>query len=82
VAGTPIVNWWDNGVNAIAFARGTRGFVAINRESTPLVTTVPAGLPAGTYQDLLEGGSVTVAADGTIQLNLQPMRALAIMTAN
>ena len=80
VAGTPIVNWWDNGANAIAFARGTRGFVAINREATPLDITLPTGLPAGTYQDLLEGATVTVAADGTIQLSLPPMRALAIIT--
>jgi alpha-amylase len=82
VAGTPITNWWDNGANAIAFARGARGFVAINREVTPLNVKVPAGLPAGTYQDLLKGATVTVAADGTVQLNLEPFRALAIITAN
>ena len=79
VAGTGINAWWDNGVNAIAFSRGNRGFVAINRESTSLTATVPAGLPAGTYQDLIAGSSVTVAANGTIQLNLPPLTAIAII---
>ncbi len=78
VAGTTINNWWDNGANAIAFSRGNKGFVAINREPTVLNVTVPTGLPAGTYPDLLEGASVTVSANGTIQLDLQPYTALAI----
>ena len=82
VAGTPITNWWDNGSNAIAFARGNKGFVVINREATPLAITLPTGLPAGTYQDLLAGANVTVAGDGALQLNLEPFRALAIMTPN
>jgi alpha-amylase len=79
VAGAPISNWWDNGANAIAFGRGNKGFVAINREAVPLTVAVQTGLPAGTYQDLLEAATVTVAADGTLQLNLQPLRALAII---
>jgi alpha-amylase len=79
VAGTAINSWWDNGVNAIAFSRGDKGFVAINREPTGLTATVPTGLPAGTYQDLIEGSSVTVAANGTVQLNLQPLTAIAII---
>ena len=36
VAGTDVNHWWDNGANAIAFSRGDKGFVAINREATPV----------------------------------------------
>ncbi|HEY0304745.1 MAG TPA: alpha-amylase family protein [Longimicrobiales bacterium] len=79
VAGTAINNWWDNGVNAIAFSRGNKGFVAINREPTVLTAIVPTGLPAGTYQDLIAGSSVTIAPNGTVSLNLQPLTAIAII---
>jgi alpha-amylase len=78
VAGTPILNWWDNGGNAIAFSRGSKGFVAINREPTVLTVTAQTGLPPGTYVDLLEGTTVTVNSNGMVQLNLQPFTALAI----
>jgi alpha-amylase len=87
VAGTPIQHWWDNGANAIAFSRGTKGFVAISRESVPVTATVSTGLPAGAYCDRLTGGrvgnacvgaTVTVASDGTIQMALAPNSGLAI----
>jgi alpha-amylase len=87
VAGTAIANWWDNGNNAIAFSRGNKGFVAINRESTTLTTTVATGLPPGTYCDRLTGGLVSgvcvgtsqvVDSSGDTQLQLVAMRALAI----
>jgi alpha-amylase len=86
-AGAPVANWWDNGGNAIAFSRGDRGFVAINRESTVLSATRQTGLAAGTYCDVLTGGrvggacagtSVVVAADGTAALNVPAMAAVAI----
>ena len=87
VAGTAITNWWDNGARAIAFARGTEGFVAINREAVPLDTTITAGLVAGTYCDRLTGGLVggscagtTLAVDalGDVHLQLGAMSAVAI----
>ena len=87
VAGTPVANWWDNGANAIAFSRGTAGWVAISRESAPVAATVPTGLPAGTYCDVLTGGktgaacagtSVVVNASGSVQLSLAPSSAVAI----
>lgn len=90
-AGTAIENWWDNGANAIAFSRGDKGFVAINREATPLVAAVPASLPAGLYCDVLTGGksgaacigtSVTVDASRNVQITLQPMTAIAIHTGD
>ncbi len=31
--GESVSNWWDNGGDAIAFGRGSKGYVAINHES-------------------------------------------------
>lgn len=89
VAGTPVTAWWDNGANAIAFSRGDRGWVAINRESTARDLAVRTGLPPGTYCDRLTGGlassgaacagiAVVVEADGTVRQRLEAMTALAI----
>ena len=87
VAGTPITDWWDNGANAIAFSRGDRGFVAMNRESVQLTADIATGMPAGTYCDRLTGGlagaacvgtSLVVDAGGMVQLDLAPMTAVAI----
>ena len=87
VAGTDIGHWWDNGANAIAFARGNKGFVAINRESVPASVAIATGLPAGVYCDMLTGGrgattcagtSVSVDAAGAVQLTLAPNSAIAI----
>jgi alpha-amylase len=65
VAGTDENHWWDNGANAIAFSRGAKGFVAINRESVTVDTTITTGIPAGTYCDILSGGIVSAACVGT-----------------
>ncbi|MEK7667387.1 MAG: alpha amylase C-terminal domain-containing protein, partial [Gemmatimonadota bacterium] len=90
VAGTGINNWWDDGANAIAFSRGDRGFVAINRERAAVAATVATGMPPGTYCDLLTGGlagtacagtSVVVDATGAVQLRLEANSAVAIDAA-
>jgi alpha-amylase len=87
VAGTDVNHWWDNGANAIAFSRGNKGFVAINRESAQVAATVATGLPPGTYCDLLTGGvtgsacvgtQVVVDAGGAVQLGLGAESAIAI----
>ncbi len=87
VAGTSITNWWDNDANAIAFSRGDKGFVAINRENGTVNAVVPTALPAGTYCDLITGGkvggvcvgtSITVAGDGSITLALPSNTAVAV----
>jgi len=87
VAGTDLVNWWDNGANAIAFSRGNKGFVAINRESTTVTQTVNTPLAAGSYCDLITGGKVgascagtelTVTAQGTVTFSLAANTAVAI----
>ena len=90
VAGTDVNHWWDNGANAIAFSRGDKGFVAINRESAAIATTVATGMPPGTYCDLLTGGrtgtacagtSVVVDATGAVQLRLAANSAIAVDAA-
>lgn len=87
VAGSDLNRWWDNGANAIAFSRGAAGFVAISRESAPVAASVPSGLPAGSYCDVLTGGRVggacagtrvEVDAGGAVQLTLAPNSAIAI----
>lgn len=44
-----ITDWWSNGYNQIAFGRGDRGFLVINREDTALTQTFQTQLPAGNY---------------------------------
>lgn len=86
VAGTPSDHWWDNGGNAIAFGRGTKGFIAINNENKPLTHTFATGLAAGKYCNILSGSGsaegcsspVSVASDGTFTATLKPHTALAI----
>lgn len=56
-----VTNWWSNGSNQIAFGRGDRGFIVINREAAPLTHTFPTDLAAGTYCNVIRGG---LAADG------------------
>ncbi len=59
VAGTGITNWWSNGNNAIGFGRGSKGYVAINRESGSVTQTFQTSLPAGTYCDVEHGDPTT-----------------------
>ncbi|MEU0405540.1 carbohydrate binding domain-containing protein [Streptomyces sp. NPDC006197] len=72
--GTGITNWWDDGDNAIAFGRGDKAFVAVNREAGGITRTFQTSLPAGTYCDVQHGDPVpgggctgpthTVGSDG------------------
>jgi len=91
VAGTDENHWWDDGANAIAFTRGTKGFVAISREDTTVTATVTTGMAPGTYCDVLTGGKANGACQGTtvvvdasarVQVNLPPVSAIAIDTDN
>ena len=90
-AGTDQSHWWDNGRDAIAFSRGDKGFVAINREGSSVTATVATGLSAGTYCDILTGGrtgascagtSLTVDGTGAIQLVLASNTAVAILASS
>jgi alpha-amylase len=92
-AGAAVANAWNNGQNQLAFSRGDRGFVAINHEAEALVQTLPTGLVAGSYCDVLRGDftpaqgstpascsgtTVEVDANGSINLDVAAETALAI----
>jgi alpha-amylase len=84
-----VTDWWTNGGKAIAFGRGDRGFVIINREDTPLNETFKTSVPAGTYCDVTRGElaadgkgctgpSITVSAAGEFTTSVPPTSAVAI----
>ncbi|MFF7180732.1 carbohydrate-binding module family 20 domain-containing protein [Streptomyces sp. NPDC008121] len=76
--GAAVGNWWDNGNNAIAFGRGAKAFVAINREGSALSRTFQTALPAGTYCDVQSNTTVTVDAAGRFTASLGANTALAL----
>ncbi|XP_070602539.1 pancreatic alpha-amylase-like isoform X5 [Erythrolamprus reginae] len=51
----PIINWWDNNNNQIAFGRAGKGFVLFNNDDRNLSVILPTGLPAGIYCDVISG---------------------------
>ncbi|MEN0130096.1 MAG: carbohydrate-binding module family 20 domain-containing protein [Brevundimonas sp.] len=65
VAGTAVTQWWDNGGNQIAFGRGDRGYVAINRGGSALTRTFSTSLPAGRYCDVISGAVSGSGCSGT-----------------
>ncbi|MFJ9196272.1 alpha-amylase [Streptomyces flaveolus] len=76
--GQAVTNWWDNGNDAIAFGRGTKGYVAINHESGALTRTYQTSLPAGTYCDVQGNRPVTVNGSGQFTATLGANTALAL----
>ncbi|WP_431993504.1 alpha-amylase [Streptomyces albogriseolus] len=76
--GQAVTNWWDNGGDAIAFGRGSKGFVAINHESGSLTRTYQTSLPAGTYCDVQSDRPVTVDGSGRLTATLGSNTALAV----
>ncbi len=84
-----VSNWWDNGNNQIAFGRGSKGFVVINREGFGLNRSFQTGLAAGTYCDVTKGSlngagtactgpAIQVAGNGTASINVPSMEAVAL----
>ncbi|GII25417.1 alpha-amylase [Planosporangium mesophilum] len=56
VEGTPVVNWYDNGSNHIAFGRGGSGYLTINDEDGAVTgRNYRSNLPAGRYCDVIHG---------------------------
>ena len=87
VAGTALERPWTDGNGAVAFSRGARGFVALNRGATVVATSVPSALLPGTYCDVLTGGkgsgsckgaTVTVDQAGMVLMRLAANSAIAI----
>lgn len=85
VGTAPLTDWWDDGGDAIAFARGRKGFVALNNRDTALDRTFATSLPAGTYCDVAraapdacDGHTVTVGDDGTAHIRVLAKSAVAL----
>jgi alpha-amylase len=76
--GESITDWWDNGADAIAFGRGSKGFVAINHESSSLSRTYQTSLAAGAYCNVQSNTTVTVDNSGQFTAALGANTALAI----
>ncbi len=55
VGSAPVRNWYDDGVNLVAFSRGSVGFFTTNNETAAKTITVQTGLHSGTYCDVIHG---------------------------
>ncbi len=84
-----VSNWVSDSADQIAFSRGNRGFVVINRHDThQWARSFQTGLAAGSYCDVISGGlqadgrcsgkTVQVDGSGFATLSVGPMDALAI----
>ncbi|MCC3768626.1 alpha-amylase family protein, partial [Streptomyces sp. UNOC14_S4] len=60
VRGEAVSDWWDNGYQAIAFGRGSRGYVVVNHEGFAVSRTFQTSLAAGSYCDVQARRVVTV----------------------
>ncbi len=70
VAGTPRRNWYDDGVNLIAFSRGHKGWISINNNTTAVTRSFRTGLPAGRYCDIIHGDYSRGSCSGpTVMVN-------------
>ena len=76
--GTGVSGWWDNGNNQIAFNRGDKGFVAINREGGKLARTFSTFLPDGNYRNVAGDGSCVTVQGGEVTLDIPAMQAAAL----
>ena len=82
VKGTSVENFWDNGSNQIAFARGNKGFIAFNGQfNVDMKVWLQANLPAGTYCDVISGDKVGTTCTGRSAEVFADGRALIILPA-
>ena len=77
-AGEPVTDWQNfAGGNHIAFGRGDKGFVALNRTNNSTVTTYQTSMPAGQYCDItkynvIDDGGPRQCVDPASPLNRAP----------
>ena len=55
--GQGVKNWWTNSNNQIAFSRGNKAFLAINKAGYDMNEFLQTGLPKGSYCDVITGES-------------------------
>ncbi|ETW76368.1 glycoside hydrolase family 13 protein [Heterobasidion irregulare TC 32-1] len=89
VSSAALNNWVAPSSQQIAFGRGSIGFVAINNVDSSWTATFTSSLPAGTYCDVVSGGSssgnctgssFTVSSSGTFAATIGSRSAIAIHT--
>lgn len=68
VAGdAPVVRWWDNGNDAIAFGRGSKGYLIVNDEAEAVTgRSYHTNLPAGRYCDVIHGEMLNGSCNGPV----------------
>lgn len=85
--GAPVTHEWDDGGDALAFAREGKGFVVINNGASTVHRTFATGLPAGSYCDVFGGApsatgctaaTIVVGADGTADITAAAGTAFAL----
>ena len=81
-----VTRFWDDGGNQIAFGRGDKGFIVINRSDTSLSRVFETDMPPGRYCNVLEGlpagrcsePDVSVGENGSAEITVPAASALAI----
>ncbi|XP_022105424.1 uncharacterized protein LOC110987206 [Acanthaster planci] len=53
--GEPLVNWWSNNKQQVAFGRGDKAFIVLNNEDKSFSEFLYTGLPVGEYCDIIDG---------------------------
>ena len=69
VGSAPVVDWWDNGRDQVAFGRGSAGYVALNRSGGALTRTFTTSLPAGRYCDVVSGAAASSCTGTTVTVD-------------
>ncbi len=75
---TPVTHWWSDGRNRIAFGRGDRAFVVLNRESSTMSASLPTGLAPGSYRDPLSKRIWRIESDGRLEARVGPRDAIVL----
>ena len=78
-AGYGITNWQVFDDTVIAFGRGSRGHIALNRGTQAASVRLATDLAPGRYYGLVNGTPVIVGDDGTIDITLEPFSFVAIL---
>jgi alpha-amylase len=67
-----VSNWYDDGVNLIAFSRGDKAWIALNNHAADRTATFTTGLARGTYCDIIHGNARRSGCSGpTVRVNAQ-----------
>ncbi len=82
-----VQNWWSNGKDALAFSRGSLGFVVINSSSNELIKEFTTSMSDGYYCNILEDDSKSLGSgctgyliqNGKIKLNVAPNSAIVLL---